>query len=117
MEARPDGRRRRCIGAWRLSSGLYLQSLGACSSLEINRQAANGSITPVKVAGTPNNENVIVTADGPRLLIEPLNACNGGAGLLWYNPGTHAEQWLFRYSASTFVDVVPFNSIENGPAI
>lgn len=42
---------------------------------------------------------------------------HGGARLLWYNPGTHAEQWLFRYSASTFVDVVPFNSIENGPAV
>jgi hypothetical protein len=104
------------LDAWRLSSGLYLQSAGACGTLEINKQAANGSITPVTVPGTFNTHNAIVTADGPRLLIDPTDACLGGAGLLWYNPGTHAEQWLFRYTAHTSMTAVPFNSIENGPA-
>jgi len=104
------------LDAWRLSSGLYLQSAGACSALEINKQAANGSIAPVKVPGTPNTENVILTADGPRLLVYTLNACDAGEGLLWYNPGTHARTWLFRYSAKQSLDVVPFSSIENGPA-
>ena len=61
--------------AWRLSSGLYLQSEGACGVTEINKQAANGSVTPVNVPGTPNSDNVIVTAAGPRLLIEPEGAC------------------------------------------
>jgi hypothetical protein len=102
------------IGAWRLSSGLYLQSsLGACATVGINKQAANGSITPVKVPGTVNTNNVIVTADGPRLLIDPSDGCLGGSGLLWFNPGTHAEQWLFRFAAHTVLDVKPFNSIEN----
>jgi hypothetical protein len=105
------------IAAWRLPSGLYLQSLGACGTLESNKQAANGSVTSVKVPGTPNTKNVILTANGPRLLVYPLNACMAGGGLLWYNPGTHAETWLFHYSAHAFVDVVAFNSIENGPGL
>ena len=105
------------IGAWRLSSGLYLQSLGACATLEINKQAANGSITPVNVPGTFNTHNVIVTAVGPRLLINPSDACLGGAGLLWYNPGTHAEQWLFGYARHSSLDVIPFNNIENAPPL
>jgi hypothetical protein len=105
------------IGAWRLNSGLYLQSVGACGSIEVNKQAANGSVTPVTVPGTTNTHNAIVTADGPRLLIDPSNACMAGAGLLWFNPGTHAEQWLFGYSAHARLDVVAFNSIENGPGI
>jgi hypothetical protein len=105
--------------AWRLTSGLYLQSEGACGVTEINRQAANGSVTPVNVPGTSNTDNVIVSAAGPRLLIEPEGACRVEApGLLWYNPATHAEQWLFRYSPNATVpDVIPFNSTENGPGI
>jgi hypothetical protein len=79
------------LDAWRLTSRLYLQSAGTCGSL-INKQAANGSITAVKVPGTPNTQNVIVTADGPRLLIDVQNSCVTGAGLLWFNPGTHAGQ-------------------------
>lgn len=104
------------IDAWRLTSGLYLQSLGACGTLEINKQAANGSVTPVHVAGTPNTHNSIVTAAGPRLLIDPQNGCQPGGGLLWYNPGTRAEQWLFPYSARATVSVIAFNSLENAPA-
>jgi hypothetical protein len=105
--------------AWRLTSGLYLQSEGACGVTEINRQAANGSVTPVNVPGTSNTDNVIVTAVGPRLLIEPEGACRvEEPGLLWYNPATHAEQWLFRYSPyASLPDVIPFNSTENGPGI
>ena len=105
--------------AWRLPSGLYLQSEGACGETEINRQAANGSVTPVNVPGTSNTDNVIVSAAGPRLLIEPEGACRAEApGLLWYNPATHAEQWLFRYSPDASVpDVIPFNSTENGPGV
>ncbi len=105
------------IDGWRLTSGLYLQSLGACGTLEINRQAANGSVTAVNVAGTPNTHNAIVTASGPRLLIDPANGCMPAAGLLWYNPGTRAEQWLFKYSVHASLNVIPFNSVQNGPAL
>jgi TolB protein len=114
---RTSGRDLGDIAAWRLSSGLYLQSLGACGTLEINKQAANGSVTAVNVPGTFNTHNAILTANGPRLLIDPSDACQGGSGLLWFNPGTRAVQWLFRFVPHTLLDVVPFDSIENGPAI
>jgi hypothetical protein len=114
---RTTGRDLGDLDAWKLSSGLYLQSAGACSALEINKQAANGSVTPVNVPGTPNTENVILTANGPRLLIDPLNSCDAGTGLLWYNPGTHAETWLFHYTAKQSLNVIPFSSIENGAAL
>ena len=104
--------------AWRLSSGLYLQSAGACGTIEINKQAANGSVTPVNVPGTPNTHNFIMTADGPRLLIYPSNGCQAASGLLWFNPAKpHAETWLFGYTAHARLVVVPFNSIENAPAL
>ena len=104
--------------AWRLSSGLYLQSQGACGSIEINKQAANGSVTPVNVPGTPNTHNAIVTADGPRLLIDPSNGCQAASGLLWFNPAKpHAETWLLGYTAHARLVVIPFNSIENAPAL
>jgi hypothetical protein len=103
------------LDAWRLTSGLYLQSAGTCGSL-INKQAANGSITAVKVPGTPNTQNVIVTADRPRLLIDVQNSCVTGAGLLWFNLGTYARQWLLKAPAGAFSTVVAYNSSENAPS-
>jgi hypothetical protein len=81
------------IDAWQLSSGLYLQSLGPCGTLEINKQAKNGSITEVTVpgAGSP----IVVTANSSRLLVR-TGGCEGGGQLVWFNPGTRAEQWLFK---------------------
>jgi len=82
------------IDAWQLSSGLYLQSLGACGTLEINKQAKNGSITEVTVPGADNSP-VVVTASSSRLLVRD-GGCEGGGQLVWFNPGTRAEQWLFK---------------------
>jgi hypothetical protein len=90
--------------AWQLPSGLYLQSFGACGTLEINRQAPNGSVAPVAVPGTSSPSYQVVTADGPRLLIETVG-CTGAGQLLWLNPATHAETWLFKSGAA---QVVPF---------
>lgn len=87
------------IGAWTLTSGLYLQSVGACGTLELNRQAANGSVAAVTVPGTPNTHNLIVTALGPRLLVDAGSGCGAGNSLLWYNPGSRAEQWLLKAPA------------------
>jgi TolB protein len=90
--------------AWRLPSGLYLQSFGACGTLEINKLAANGSITPVTVPGTASPSYEVITADGPRLLIE-TEGCTARGQLLWLNPATRAETWLFK---SGTIQVVPF---------
>jgi TolB protein len=102
------------IDAWRLPSGLYLQSAGACGTLEFNKQNANGSITPVKVPGTLNLSTRIVTADGPWLLIDAITGCDAPSqSLLWFNPGTRAERWMFRTpaSASGVLAVVPYYSL------
>jgi hypothetical protein len=99
------------LDAWPLSSGLYLQSAGACGQLEINKQAANGSITPVTVPGTPEGASYqVVTASGSSLLVNTLGCQNGGQ-LVWYNPGSKAEIWLFRSGA---IRVVPFYIPLNG---
>lgn len=103
------------IGAWQLSSGLYVQGLTGCGTMEIFKQAANGSIKQVNVPNTSNDNNVVVTALGPRLLVHAQTECPGSASLLWFNPATHAEQWLLRAPAKDagVIGVVAYNSTEN----
>ena len=78
------------IDGWKLPSGLYLQSLGACGTLELNKQNANGSVSPVDVPGTPNTSTLVVTAAGPRLLVQAQSGCQGGNLFVWFNPATRA---------------------------
>jgi TolB protein len=103
------------VGAWQLSSGLYVQGLTGCGTMEIFRQAANGSIKQVNVPQTSGNNNVVVTALGARLLVHAQTACPGSSSLLWFNPATRAEQWLLRAPASDagVTGVVAYNSTEN----
>jgi hypothetical protein len=103
------------IGAWQLSSGTYLQALGGCATLQIFRQAANGSITPVVPAHTAGQDNRIVTALGTRLLLNAQTACPGSESLLWYNPATNAEHWLLRAPAGAagVIGVLAYNSTQN----
>jgi hypothetical protein len=99
------------LDAWPLPSGLYLQSAGACGTLELNKQAKNGSVAPVKVPGFPAGASVaVVTAFGPQLLVHGLGCALGGQ-LVWFNPATKAEKWLFKTGAEA---VVPYYSTENG---
>jgi TolB protein len=107
------------IDAWQLASGTYLQALGGCATLQIFRQAASGSITPVVPAHTAGQDNRIVTALGGRLLIDAQTACPGSESLLWYNPATKAEQWLLRAPAGTagVIGVIAYNSSQNAPAL
>jgi TolB protein len=106
------------LNAWRLSSGLYLQSAIGCGTVVINKQSPNGSLTRVQVPGTANVNNRVLTALGPRLLVNPLSACGLTSSLLWFNPGTKAEQWLFKAPAGTFgvLAAVPFYSTESANA-
>lgn len=107
------------IDAWRLNSGLYLQSFVACATVGLNKQAANGSITKANVPGTPNLNTRVVTARGNSLLIDARTSCGGSDSLLWFNPGTRAEKWLFRTPAKALgvVAVIPFYTRENAPAL
>jgi len=103
------------LDAWTLPSGLYLQAAGPCAVLQIFKQARNGSITLVKVPHT-NGDNDVLTALGARLLIQAPTSCIGSNSLLWFNPATHAEQWLIRAPANQIgvTVAIPFYSREDG---
>jgi hypothetical protein len=103
------------LDAWRLPSGLYLQAAGACGVLHIYRQARNGSIKLVTVPHT-SGDNRVLTARGSRLLVQAPTDCIGSVSLLWYNPATQAEQWLFRPPAHVIgvTVAIPFYSRQNG---
>jgi hypothetical protein len=102
------------LDAWSLSSGLYLQAAGPCGVLQIFKQARNGSIKLVTVPHT-QGDNHVLTASGSRLLVQAPTSCDGSNSLLWFNPGTHAEQWLIRAPSNTIgvINTVPFYSRQN----
>jgi hypothetical protein len=103
------------LDAWALPSGLYLQAAGPCAVLQIFKQARHGSITLVKVPHT-EGDNDVLTALGARLLIQAPTSCIGSNSLLWFNPGTGAEQWLIRAPANQIgvTVAIPFYSREDG---
>lgn len=99
------------IDAWRLPSGLFLQSLGPCGTLELNKQAGDGTLTRVNVPGMTDSP-IVVTASATQLLVEQ-HSCDGSGGqLAWYNPATGAEQWLFRTGAGP--SAVAYNDPADG---
>jgi hypothetical protein len=61
-------------------------------------------------------DNVVLTASASRLLIQAPTDCVGSNSLLWYNLGTHAEQWLIRAPSNVIgvENAVPFYSRQNG---
>jgi TolB protein len=103
------------LDAWSLSSGLYLQAAGPCGVLHIFRQARDGSIKLVTVPHT-TGDNHVLTATSSRLLVQAPVDCTGSNSLLWFNPATHAEQWLIRAPANVIgvASAVPFYSRQNG---
>jgi hypothetical protein len=84
------------IGAWQVPSGLFLQALGPCGTLQIFRQAKNGSITAVHIPQTKGNNNRLLTAHGKQLLIQAQTECPGSESLLWFNPSTHRDKFLIK---------------------
>ena len=61
---------------------------------------------PIDTVDSP----IVVTANSSRLLIE-TGGCAGGGQLVWFNPGTHAEQWLFHTGV---VEAIAYTNEENG---
>ena len=61
-------------------------------------------------------DNRVLTALGSRLLIQAPTSCTGSVSLLWFDPGTRAEQWLIRAPANATgaAIAIPFYSRENG---
>ena len=84
------------LNAWRLPDSLYLQAAGACGVVFIAKPASTGAATPVNVPGTTGNDNLIVTALGPKLLVRAQTSCESSTSLLWFTPTTNATQMLMK---------------------
>jgi hypothetical protein len=83
------------INGWRLPGGaLYLQALASCGPPFIARANRGGTVTPLLIPG------VVVTQAGRWLLTEQASGCLGSTSLLWFNPATHGERWVFRTPAA-----------------
>jgi hypothetical protein len=83
------------INGWQLPGGaLYLQALASCGPPFIARANPNGTVTPLLIPG------VVVAQAGQWLLTEQADGCLGSTSLLWFNPVTHTERWVFRTPAA-----------------
>lgn len=83
-----------------------------------SRPSGNGETTSLAryTLSGPVRWWTATTALGARLLIQAPTSCIGSNSLLWFNPGTGAEQWLIRAPANQVgvVAAVPFYSRQNG---
>lgn len=102
------------MDAWQISGGLYLQAAGPCGTVQMFRQASNGSISLITPAGTTGND-FITTVSGSRMLLDAQTGCPGSVSLLWYDPRTKAEQWLMRTPAAQIgvMATIPYYTREN----
>jgi TolB protein len=98
------------IAAWKLTSGVYLQALGACGVQFIATQSRNGSAHQVAIPGVHYASDMIVTGHGASLLVNANNGCSAGAALVWFNPHTKKVTWVIRglKSGIGLESVVPF---------
>lgn len=94
------------INAWKLTSGIYTQALGACGSEFI----ANLAGKQVKIPGDTFPSDHIVTGLGGSLLVQPDEGCSAGAALAWFNPKTKHVTWVLRPPANVIgvESAVPF---------
>jgi TolB protein len=74
------------FNAWQLSSGLYVNGYGGCSTLVIGRQPAHGNEQQITVPGSASS--LIVNATRSTLMVERFNACTPGTSLVVFNPAT-----------------------------
>jgi hypothetical protein len=108
------------IDAWRLNSGVYVQTSPIqypiefpvqpatdCAVTRIFKRAANGTVRPVTIPGINGIPfDQVLTAIGSRLLVQVTQvsaACSQESqSLLWFDTATGAEQWLVRAPAGAF---------------
>ena len=79
--------------AWKLSSGTFLQSLGACGTVFLSKLTADGHTTRVKIPGV--SDNVFVSgAANDRLLVRGQVGCSGTTSLVSYDPAANTSTVL-----------------------
>jgi hypothetical protein len=90
--------------AWQTASGLYLQSSNASGLFVLNKQAANGSLTPVTISGMVYLQ--VQTSDGSRFLLDARGA-NSVPSLLWYDPASGETTVALKMGVG---EILPFPS-------
>lgn len=89
--------------AWRLPGGLYTNFYVEHGGGTCERVSVSGGCRPVSVPGLADTADpLVVTAAGSWLLIvaPPTGFASSSGQLLWLDPATRAEQWLFRVPAN-----------------
>jgi len=79
--------------AWKLPSGTFLQSAGACGTAFLSRLTPDGHTTRVDVPGM--SESVFVTgATGDKLVLQGHLDCGGATSLVSYDPAANTSTVL-----------------------
>lgn len=78
---------------WKLPSGTFVQSLGACGVVFLSRVTADGHTEKVKVPGAGDNISV-VGASGDKLLLKSTTGCSPSTALMTYDPQANATKVL-----------------------
>ncbi|GAY16126.1 hypothetical protein MSZK_28520 [Mycobacterium sp. shizuoka-1] len=79
--------------AWRLPSGTFLQSAGACGTEFLSRLTPDGHTARVTIPGV--SDSVVVTgAADDRLLVRGQLECGGTTSLVSYDPAANAAKVL-----------------------
>jgi hypothetical protein len=96
------------VDAWKLTSGVYTQAIGACGTEFIAKQWRNGSAHEVPVPGYDNID--IVTGYRARLLLRAQNPCGIGNSMLWFDPASRSVKYVFHTpdNETGVVAAVPF---------
>jgi TolB protein len=79
--------------AWKLPSGVFLQSAGACGTAFLSRLTPDGHTTRVKIPGV--SDDVLVTgAANDRLVVRGQVGCSGTTSLVSYDPAANTSTVL-----------------------
>ena len=77
----------RDASAWQLPAGTFVQAEGACGYQYLAKLAADGTTSPVSVAGVdPGHSVVVAGVNGSDLDLKATASCGSGQSLLDYNP-------------------------------
>jgi TolB protein len=79
--------------AWKLPSGIFLQSAGACGTVFLSRLTADGHTTRVKIPGVSDDVFVTGAANG-RLVVRGQVGCSGTTSLVSYDPAADTSTVL-----------------------
>jgi len=79
--------------AWKLPSGTFLQSTGACGTVFLSKLTPDGHTTRVKIPGV-SDDVFVAGATNDRLLVRGQVGCSGTTSLVSYDPAANTSTVL-----------------------